>query len=372
MSLVWSDWEEISDPPKGLSLVSPVAMSRGGGLDLFAGADGRVFYNGWRGSWTGWDDLHGKLRAGPAIASRTPETLDIVCIGADHRMYYKGWDGTRWIPSREGWSKPIGGVVGDWAPSLVSWGPNRLDVFAIGTADQLLHLSSANGKDWFPQKGGAPEWEDLGGKITSKPVAVSWGPDRLDIFVRGTDNGVFHKAWDGKQWRPSKLDWEPLGGETLDEPAAVSWGPGRLDVFTRAVAEGEEGYRIQHLFWDDGWGPVTGGKPTWEPLGTPFGRGARGGFDSAPSVASWGPGRLDVFATGRNVPVPGGVKIFNVFRKSWDRDHWTPDAASGWETLEGVFLPRARAVAIEDGRLAVFAAGRDEWGGSLRWKRGSR
>jgi hypothetical protein len=33
-------------------------------------------------------------------------------------------------------------------------------------------------------------------------VAVSWGPDRLDIFVKGTDNALYHKWWDKTAWGP--------------------------------------------------------------------------------------------------------------------------------------------------------------------------
>jgi len=42
-------------------------------------------------------------------------------------------------------------------------------------------------------------------------AAVSWGNNRLDIFALGTDNQMFHKAWAGA-WFPSPTDWEPLGG----------------------------------------------------------------------------------------------------------------------------------------------------------------
>ena len=37
---------------------------------------------------------------------------------------------------------------------------------------------------------------------------VSWGPGRLDIFVRGTDAALHHKYWDGHAWQ----DFESLGG----------------------------------------------------------------------------------------------------------------------------------------------------------------
>ncbi|RAS91852.1 hypothetical protein A3863_04575, partial (plasmid) [Priestia endophytica] len=53
-----------------------------------------------------------------------------------------------------------------------------------------------------------------------------------DCFVRGTDNRMYHKWWDGSGWS----EWEDLGapdGGFKDAPAAVSWGPGRIDCFVR-------------------------------------------------------------------------------------------------------------------------------------------
>jgi repeat uncharacterized protein DUF346 len=40
-------------------------------------------------------------------------------------------------------------------------------------------------------------------QITSDP-AVSWGPGRIDVFARGTDNAVYHQFYDGdwSGWRP--------------------------------------------------------------------------------------------------------------------------------------------------------------------------
>jgi hypothetical protein len=37
---------------------------------------------------------------------------------------------------------------------------------------------------------------------------VAWGPNRLDVFGLGTDNQMFHKAWNGSAWS----GWEGLGG----------------------------------------------------------------------------------------------------------------------------------------------------------------
>jgi hypothetical protein len=68
----------------------------------------------------------------------------------------------------------------------------------------------------------------------SDPCAVSWGPDRLDIFVVGPGQSLFHKAWDGQAWTPSMTGWDDLGGTCLSAPTATCWGPNRIDVFVQA------------------------------------------------------------------------------------------------------------------------------------------
>jgi hypothetical protein len=70
-------------------------------------------------------------------------------------------------------------------------------------------------------------WEDLGGLLTSGVSVSSWASDRLDCFVKGTDNALYHKWWDGTRWS----GWDSLGGVLVDTPGAVSWGPNRIDVF---------------------------------------------------------------------------------------------------------------------------------------------
>jgi hypothetical protein len=48
--------------------------------------------------------------------------------------------------------------------------------------------------------------------FNSPPAVVAWGSNRLDIFGLGTDDQMYHKAWDGTQWLPSLTDWDALGG----------------------------------------------------------------------------------------------------------------------------------------------------------------
>ena len=65
--------------------------------------------------------------------------------------------------------------------------------------------------------------------MTSEPAVVSWGPNRLDTFFKGSDNALWHKAWDGNRW----FDHESLFGVLTTAPVVTSWGPNRLDVFYR-------------------------------------------------------------------------------------------------------------------------------------------
>src|SRR5438132_779091 len=73
-------------------------------------------------------------------------------------------------------------------PSVVSWGPNRIDVFVQGT-DNALYTKSWHGVIWsdYPQVGANP--------IVGQPSVVSWGPNRIDFFVQGTDNALYIKSF---------------------------------------------------------------------------------------------------------------------------------------------------------------------------------
>jgi hypothetical protein len=62
-----------------------------------------------------------------------------------------------------------------------------------------------------------------------RPEAVSWGSNRIDVFAVGVDGALWHKWWDGQRWG----GFESLGGRVEGTPSAISWGPGfkkRSDV----------------------------------------------------------------------------------------------------------------------------------------------
>lgn len=66
-------------------------------------------------------------------------------------------------------------------------------------------------------------WESLGGSSTSGPAATLNAPGGLVVFVRGTDNAIWHK-WQNRM-NGDWSGWESLGGTFTSGPAAVSTKP---------------------------------------------------------------------------------------------------------------------------------------------------
>jgi hypothetical protein len=125
------------------------------------------------------------------------------------RRYNNGW---------EAWQKH--GGLGVSTPEAASWGTDRVDVFVIGTDSGLWQISSTDGG------GNWNSWSGKGGKWIAAPEVTSWGRDRYDVFLLGTDSRLFHSRYNG-----SWSEFFDLGGTIIKPPTAVSWSKNRLDVF---------------------------------------------------------------------------------------------------------------------------------------------
>jgi hypothetical protein len=165
-------------------------------------------------------------------------------------------------------------------------------------------------------------WESLGGLLPAGAGASSWGPSRVNVFVRGTDQNLWHRSFDGSSWS----NWEVLGGPIGSDPAAVSWGPNHIDVFVR----GTDGRPWQWTF--------DNGIKTWQPLAT-------GVIGSAPTVTSWASGHLDLFVRGTHG---------QLWQNTFNAGHW-----SDWRPLGGVLNTEPVAVSWGPGHIDVFVKGTD-------------
>lgn len=218
---------------------------------------------------------------------------------------------------------PWGGRTNDVVTAVFSQ-PNQLNVFVVGT-DNGIYQKYRVAPPIVPPN---DPWMPLGGKTPSPIAAVVREPNLLDLFVRGTDDVIYQKRRIGNNW---EADWKPLGGKTFNAVTAVSWGPNRLDLFVRGTDD--QIYHIAGDGTDRSWG-------TWRPLG--------GKTQDAVAAVTWGPKRLDLFVRGTD------DGIYHMSGDGTDRGWRT------WRPLGGKTPNPVTAVSWGPGRVDVFVRGTDD------------
>ncbi|WP_224363906.1 beta-lactamase family protein [Hyalangium versicolor] len=238
----WAGWWPILEgrAPVGAQ-VTPVARAEGK-LDVFVvGLDGGVYTAAWDaavpGGWRGWwriGSLTAKAGSTVAAVARDPNKLDVFVVGADGKTYTAAWAVDMASGQWRGWwniltgAAPSGGAV-----SAVSRHPNKLDVFLTSTDGHVYTAAWEGGVANDQWRG----WWQIG-SLTAKPgtavAAVARDPNKLDVFVAGSDGKTYTAAWAADvasgQWRGW---WNiltgaiPAGGSV----SAVSRHPNKLDVF---------------------------------------------------------------------------------------------------------------------------------------------
>lgn len=201
----WLGWNSLG----GKLAAEPAATAGNGSATVFVkGTDSHLW------QWNGarpvlWQDLGGLLAAGPGATFARTET-DAFVQGTDRKL----WSWSDASGTAGGWHL-IGGVLAD-KPVPVSDAGGTVQTFVRGTDNALWHWSKAGG------------WEKVGGVLANRPAAADRAP-RLDALVQGTDNALWHAWSTGAGWT-----WEQiLGAQTTIDPAAVSFGPNRVDAFIR-------------------------------------------------------------------------------------------------------------------------------------------
>jgi BNR repeat-containing family member len=209
-------------------------------------------------------------------------------------------------------------------PASVSWGPGRLDTVASDGTGGLIHKYFAAGWTGWASLPRGPAGHPL-----SSPALASQGPGLLDAFATDVTTGhLLQASYSAGSWGGWSDRGAGPGGHPVGSPAAVSVGPGLLDVIARDAVNG------QVVHWK-----LAG---TWRGP-SPVAPSPGGAW--VPSVASWAPGRLDVFTVDAN-----GVLAHLYFGTRW----------SGWERM-GLGPGGARYVnpvavtSWADRRLDVFA-----------------
>lgn len=236
-------WEEKEDgltvdlaPNSGAAAVA----WENGFTDVFVrGSDNALYHRRGTNTWLKWENLGGLLSSDPAVASPAPGRLDVFARGPFAHLWHRSFDGYAWSE----WENLGGNLKSE--PAAVSRILGQLYVFARGTDDALWYLSN-DGAGWSP-------WRSLGGTLTSGPT-VARAPlgDRLDIFVRGAGNTLWHMVGTPRGESFQWTTWEDLGGSPFaSSPAATSWACGRIDVFVRGTDfETGEDNLLWHKWFD--------------------------------------------------------------------------------------------------------------------------
>ncbi|HWJ66757.1 MAG TPA: hypothetical protein VNT31_08775 [Nocardioides sp.] len=200
---------------------------------------------------------------------------------------------------------------------------------AVKNVQQATELSTGEKIALFLQSFGDPD--DLVGlrHLVFAAVDSSMGLpvpvlQEQDLNLRFKPSGIDYEIRGRLSVRSDGVGWESLGGTITSDPAAASWGPGRLDVFARGTDTA-----LWHRWYDGSW-------HNWESLG--------GILTSAPAVSSWSSGRLDVFVRGTD-------------RALWHK--WFDNGWHDWESLGGGLSSGSAAASWGAGRVDVFVRGDD-------------
>jgi len=221
------------------------------------------------------------------------------------------------------WDGSPGGALNS-GPGVASWGRGRIDAFVLGTDDQLWHWDGAG-------------WDRPVAGVTLRrvnPAAASWGVGHVAAFPVSTAGKVLHTYWNGGGWVAYEDLGAPSVGLKVNTGAAVlSTGPGLLDVYVT----GSNG-RVYRKTWRGVWS-------TWSALPT----GVL--TNDSPGATSWGPNRIDVFVRGTDGRLWTTSRDESQSAMGW----FNHTGRTGWANL-GTYIDSAPAAASwAPGRIDVFA-----------------
>ncbi|WP_241672043.1 glycoside hydrolase family 27 protein [Streptomyces sp. IB2014 016-6] len=206
------------------------------------------------------------------------------------------------------------------SPALVREG-DRLTAFIRGPDGSLRQRGGRDGQ-WSSRT------TDLGGptdgRILGQPAAYADAsePGRIDVFVRGTDDAAYRRAFADGRWGR----WQKLGGSLADAPTVAFESADRWTL----LAHG-----------DDGQIRARGPRSGWTTLGAPENRTVYG----RPSAVVDGAGRTHVAVRTAEDAV-------------WWRVRDTAGTWSAWTSLGGTVSGSPTLVAV-DGGVRLYARAGD-------------
>jgi hypothetical protein len=204
--------------------------------------------------------------------------------------------------------------VGATIPGMVV--PASLLSIVVGS-DGVLYWSQFKNNVWA-------SWASLGVLSPSPPALCAAGGGRVDLVVRGSNNGILHTIFQGISWSGI---WDSPGGATRDRPSCAILA-GVLYLVVRG---------LDNRTWSDSMALGTNQWSGWTSLG--------GLTPSQPSLVATPPtNRLDVVVRGMNN---------EVYHIAFVNGTWSP-----WEALGGATL-LAPAIVSDGNSVHLVVQGLD-------------
>jgi hypothetical protein len=205
--------------------------------------------------------------------------------------------------------------------AAASWGPNRLDLFFRGTDANIYHKWTGDDSTWYPTgQGNYDAVGSAGGGFAGQAAVASWAAYRLDLFGVGYDNNLWHRWIDASLPNAQWSSWENLSQAVLTPgipsligtPSAVSYAVGALSVFIRSSS-----------------GAVV---EVYYPSGGPWNWQSHDGSSYSDPIAIAGPNRIDLVVYGRS-GLPSNASGYS-WHQSWTPSGWSP-SRNGYDTSWG-------------------------------------
>lgn len=203
----------------------PAVTAYGNGqLDVVAVATNNNIYH-WRlkgGVWSGWTQLAGTSASAPSLTyTGGSGQLEMLAVRTDNKL-------NRWRYLHPNWVNPIQ-LPGSFSiiaslfgqQSVSSWGDGSVDAIVVQSGTGAVnHRRVGPRDDTVPGGAFGPPVRNfalVGGVVSDIPVLTAFGPTRLHIMARGSDNAWYNNL--------SKLYIPPIPGPIV--PGAdplISWG----------------------------------------------------------------------------------------------------------------------------------------------------
>jgi alpha-tubulin suppressor-like RCC1 family protein len=291
---LWTAWQKLDLPVNVYMEKSPAISSRGNGkFDVFVlGTDNNIYMQSYApafgfGPWANLGGAPGGLTfvSGPDAVSSDANSFAVVAMASNGHYFLNTWPQASGTMS--GWKQILGrSHPQSPGPGISSRGPGLLDIYGFGPDSQTWESRQAPQEEWgwtWPKPLGSPQNAPLASNVTS----VSWDSNKVDLFVRGSDNSLWTRGWDATGWKPQDQNWQNLGGQFASGFGAASWGSEHLDVF--GVGTDSKLYQIQyHARFAAEWSSFK--QVEAPPVGLAAG--------SSPDAVSSGPGRIHLIVRG--------------------------------------------------------------------------